>query len=341
MAKVLYVNHRQQQCGVFEFGSGIANALIDSIQHEFSYCECDSFEELKTNYNNIHPDVIIYNYHPTTMPWIRSGRFNLPVTFMLRAIHIGTIHEVYQQLADDVTDEIFDFHIGPDPTMNLINPIVFKTGRLLPIIPDMKSARRVDKIPIIGSFGFATGGKGFDKIVKLVQQEFDEAVIKLNISFAKFGDETGENARKIAQECRALLYKKSIQLIIDHRYLEKHDLLHFLSSNSINVFLYDNMEERGISSATDWALASGRPLAISRSRLFRHLYNCRPSVCVEDSSLQSILENGTESLEFLYRLWSPESILAEYEKIVSTVLTRKSKSRSGKRRPIFFYLTRS
>ena len=46
-------------------------------------------------------------------------------------------------------------------------------------------------------FGFAMNGKGFTNIIEKIQEEFDEADINLNISYAKFGDENGDNARRI------------------------------------------------------------------------------------------------------------------------------------------------
>ncbi|MEJ7829575.1 MAG: hypothetical protein WKF91_15300, partial [Segetibacter sp.] len=116
----------------------------------------------------------------------------------------------YQRLADEADNRIFDFHIAADPTLILKNPIVYKTGRLLLDKPNNVEER--NQVPVIGSFGFATPGKGFDKIVRLVQEEFDEAIINFNIPYAKYGDESGLNARKIADECRILVKKASIQL---------------------------------------------------------------------------------------------------------------------------------
>ena len=36
-------------------------------------------------------------------------------------------------------------------------------------------------IPIIGSFGFATLGKGFELVVDAVNKEFDEAVVRISM----------------------------------------------------------------------------------------------------------------------------------------------------------------
>jgi cyclopropane fatty-acyl-phospholipid synthase-like methyltransferase len=172
----------------------------------------------------------------------------------------------------------------------------------------------------------------------LVQNEFDHAVIKLNIPFSKFGDKEGILAREIAAACKKLVYKRTIDLQINHDYLEKQQLLSFLSSNTINVFLYDDMKNRGISSATDWALAAGRPLAISRSRLFRHLFNCKPSICIDDNNLKTILANGVISLKHLWTEFSPEMVLWDYERIVADILKKKSKKVTRKRTAARFLL---
>ncbi|HXU28778.1 MAG TPA: class I SAM-dependent methyltransferase, partial [Bacteroidia bacterium] len=260
MTNVLYVNHKAQKCGVYEFGKEIGLLLEASKKFNIKYVECDSFAELTAYFKLIKPGIILYNYHPSTMQWLLpSTRFKPYKTYYLNAVQIGTIHEVYQEVADSADNNMFDFHIGPDPTLLLKNPLVYKTGRLLP-----KKVREVEvtnNIPVIGSFGFATPNKGFEKIITLVQNEFDEAIINLNIPFAKFGDTYGQNAQKIASNCKNLVTKKGIVLNINHDYLGKENLISFLSKNTLNIFLYDEVANRGISSATDWALASGRPMA--------------------------------------------------------------------------------
>jgi len=333
MIKVMYVNHKAQQCGVYEFGKEIGSLLTTSKRFEVAYVECDSFIELKKHYGTIKPNIILYNYHPTTMGWILpSNKYSPNKTSYLDAVHIGTIHEVYQELADSVTNDVFDFHVAPDPTLLLKNSLVYKTGRLLPA--EIKENEVSSKIPIIGSFGFATPNKGFESIIKLVQNEFDEAVINLNIPFAKFGDVNGENAKRIAQNCRALINKQGIILNIDHNYLEKNELLEFLAKNTINVFLYDEGKNRGISSATDWALASGRPLAISKSSLFRHLLNCKPSICIADNSLKTITDNGIAPIRKFYSEYSKEVVLWDYERILDNAF-EKSKNPNFKEHSLY------
>jgi hypothetical protein len=335
--KVLYVNHKKQRCGVYEFGRDIGNLLLKSYKFDVCYVECDSLFEFKREFKVKLPNIVIWNFHPITMPWVsQRGRFSIPLKYKFSAIHIGTIHEVYQELADEIDNNIFDFHIAPDPTLMLKNSIVFKTGRLLPA--KVLETKDVNTLPIIGSFGFATKGKGFEKIIDIVQDEFDEALIKLNIPFAKFGDTNGKNAKEIAALCRKRINKAKISLEINHDYLDRNELISFLSSNSINVFLYDDMEKRGISSALDWALASRRPIAISNSSLFRHLFNCKPSICINDNSLKCILENGTKPVEKLYQEYSPEVILWEYENILEKIILKITRKKIKSRTTLRYYL---
>ena len=88
----------------------------------------------------------------------------------------------------------------------------------------------------IGSFGFATNGKGFTNIIEKVQEEFGNAIINLNISFAKFGDENGENAREIVQIAQKKIKKKGINLNISHDHLTTEEILKFLSKNNLMFF---------------------------------------------------------------------------------------------------------
>lgn len=314
--KILFINHHKTQCGVYEFGRNIGDALKKSAL-EFVYCECGSADELKTAIKRYEPNAVIYNYHPTTLDWLTDAvtkRVNIP--------QIGLIHEVTQTIADAADNRLFNFHIAHDPTLLLKNPIVFKVGRLIPLYEHRANEPAV---PTIGSFGFGTGGKGFEKIVALVGREFDEAVIRFNIPFATFGDTDGANAHRIADECRSGITKPGIRLEITHDYLDQAAVLDFLAHNTINVFLYEDLGvARGLSSATDLALAAGRPIAVSSSAMFRHLSDAVPSVSIADRSLKEIIASGVVPLEKYYREWSEEMLCWEYERICNDVLSRAS-----------------
>ncbi|MEJ7587331.1 MAG: hypothetical protein WKI04_07185 [Ferruginibacter sp.] len=198
------------------------------------------------------------------------------------------------------------------------NPIVYKTGS----IPSYKNNFPLPAVVTVGSFGFGTPQKGFEKIIIKVQEEFDDAIIRLNIPSADFGDADGSNARKIAANCRALLRKKGIQLEVTHDFLSDNQMLDFLAQNSINVFLYEATSGRGLSSATDNALAVGRPLAISNSSMFRHVLKTVPSVRLDTSSLKQVLTGGFEPFQKLLLEWDGTNTRWEYERILDSAINK-------------------
>ena len=327
-SKILYVNHKAQKCGVYEFGRMIGNTISASKLFDFVYCECDCWDEFKEIFDRLSPDAVIYNYHPCTMPWISQltevNGYMQSQSCAIDVPQIGTIHEVYQASADSANNRVFDYHIAPDPTLLLRNPLIYKTGRL---VPRCNVTPAANAVVTVGSFGFATNGKCFERIVRQVQSEFDEAVVNLNLSFSRYMDEKGVEARKVADTIRKEVVKPGIRLNITHHHLDENELLSFLAMNDINVFFYDYQERRGLSSAADWALAVHRPLAITKSGMFRHLFTCYPSICIEDHSLKKIIANGTHAIDSLYEEWSPESLVWDYERVMRDVFAKESDRR--------------
>lgn len=335
--KILFVTHKPKQCGVYEFGKNVFKAISSSQIFDFTKAECDSLKDLNQEIYSNNPDAVIYNYHPSVMPWlatkISKGIYKNNITNK-NFIQIGIIHEITQEVADNATgysnklvigtsqkrlNALFDFYIAPDPTLLLKNPLVFKTGRL---IPQYENSRTIPSIPTIGSFGFGTPNKGFEKLVSKVQEEFTEAVIRLSIPSADFGDPDGLKARQIADNCRELIQNKKIELEISHQFLTDPELLDFLASNSINAFMYEDRGGRGLSSTVDNALAVNRPIAVSNSPMFRHILNSCPSVNVQQFSIKEIMSNGPDCLNKLSRDWNSENLRWEYERILYAVFKR-------------------
>ena len=338
MSKILFITHREKQCGVFEFGKDIFNAISSSSKYEFIRAECESLSDLQAAIETHAPRAIIYNYHPAVLPWlctkVSKGIYRNNIA-AIKIPQVGIIHEITQQVADTATgyrnkyilgsseirlNSLFDFYIAADPTLLLKNPLVFKTGRL---VPQYNKEIVEPVVTTIGSFGFATPKKGFEKIVGLVQKEFDKAIIRLNMPAADFGDKDGSNARKIAAQCKSLITKPNISLEVSHDFLDKDQLLGFLAGNSMNVFLYEGSAGRGISSATDNALAVKKPIAVSGSSMFRHILGAQPSVNADTVPLKTILQNGFEPLYNISKDWNKENMVWEFERILSKIFNNK------------------
>jgi hypothetical protein len=313
--KVLYVNHPDRDCGVYQFGKSIGTTIASSRKYEIVYLECSGAPALNTAIAREAPSCIVYNYHPSTMQWAKWNAFAVDVP------QIATIHEIYQAVADEAGDEPFDYYVAADPTLLLKNPLVFKTGRL---VPTYRTAREwpTSSVPTIGSFGFGTPGKGFDSIVRQVQREFDEAIIRFNIPNASFGDPEGRAARKIAADCRALISKPGIRLEVTHEFMDDESLLDFLAQNTLNAFMYEHMEARGISSVIDYALAVDRPIAVSESSMFRHVHAAAPSTVVPRESFRDIIARGVSPLRKLKEDFTAENLVWDYERLLHEALRR-------------------
>jgi SAM-dependent methyltransferase len=334
---ILFVSHKKAQCGVYEFGNTITDVLQNSKIFKFIRVECSSFLDLQTAISEYAPSCIVYNYYPSVLPWVATRIAPMLWKSNISSIDIpqlGIIHEITQHIADTATvyrrkyllsrashlsNSLFDFYIAADPTLLLLNPFVYKTGRL---IPSYQNSFSVPPKPVIGSIGFATPQKGFEKVVQLVQREFDEAVIRFNIPAADYGDKYCVNAKAIAEKCKDLITKQGIQLTVTHDYLDNKTMMDFLAKNTVNVFLYEDKTGRGLSSAVDNAIAVQRPVAVSDGVMFRHVFDVEPSVCVTKNNLKTIIQNGFAPLRKHYNEWNSENLLWEYERILNSVISR-------------------
>ena len=84
---ILFVTHTQSQCGIYEFGKNIAESLQKSEKYNFIKLECSSLIELKNAIKLYAPSAIIYNYHPTILPW-------LTYTFLPHGLHRNEIYDI-------------------------------------------------------------------------------------------------------------------------------------------------------------------------------------------------------------------------------------------------------
>jgi hypothetical protein len=258
------------------------------------------------------------------MPWL-----NLSIVRSIGAYHVGIVHESNvlfprprqreQSLLKRILggrkntplESLFHLHLDVNPIGSLGLP-----RPLFEIIPGPSEHSFITYgqdtgIPIIGSFGFGFKDKGFDKIIYKVNQEFDEAIIKFIIPVPGYGlNTTGE----VTACCNAILTKPGIQIKVSHEYFTDNEILQFLSSNTINCFFYDAMHGRSISSTIDYALSVRKPLCITNSQMFRHIYS--PLIDCDVVSIRSCLETSVPYLAKFNEMWSNRSLIERVEKIL-------------------------
>jgi 2-polyprenyl-3-methyl-5-hydroxy-6-metoxy-1,4-benzoquinol methylase len=313
---VLFVNHRTRRCGVHEFGLEIC-AQISSSQHfNFVYVECESLDELMRNFDEHRPRAIIFNYHPTTMRW-----GHLAALAFVGVPTVGVIHDVTSEMADTWKEDFFFRLITHDPHLETSNQLFSRAPRPVPQYRPTSSPPHSDQIRI-GSFGFAAPDKGFDQIVLAAQNSFDNCLIRLHIPGGDFYDVAGDSARELVERCRSLVIKPGIMLEAVHDFLSRDQLIEFLASNHLNALFYEpDRGLGGISSAADIALASGRPLALRRGKMFRNFAGANPSIFIDDVTLPEILANGTAPLEPFLSSWTPAALVAAYELVVNKAIS--------------------
>ena len=301
MNKVLVINHRQTHCGVHSFGKRIYDLIKNSEDVQYVYSEMESVGEYLEAVNLHKPNYIVYNWHVTPMPWLTEGL----IIFHQDIKHYFIFHEEFTR--DNYDKYLFfgdyDFTGGEkfgEKKVLLPRPLLDYGG----IYPE-------NKILTVGSFGFGFWQKGYHTLTELVNKTFPEAVLRYHMPYSYFGDSLHEQTNAVEKACIDANTNYNIKLDISHQFLEDKGVLEFLAGNDINVFLYGENGE-GISSVIDFALSVKRPIAVSSSRMFRHVL--KDEIDINKNSIQEILNKGTKPLEPYYDKWSINKFKEEFDK---------------------------
>jgi len=317
---VIFLNHKIHNCGVYQYGLRLYNILYKSNDITYIYKEIDSYDEYKNfifdNSKNLIK--IIFNYHSCTMPWLNSEN----IYKHNKIKNIGIIHESRGHFFDIICDIVPNqdetpkkFSI-PRPIYENIDNIIFNKDNLISEeVNSFINAYTNDNIPIFGSFGFGFDNKGFDKIITLINNNYERAIIKLIIPIAHFDPNNKEQTiNNIRNKLINIHKKKEIILMISHTFFSNENILRFLKSNTMNIFLYDYMNGRSISSVIDYALSVKKPLGISDSCMFRNIYH--DSICLYKTSIKDCLENSVNYCEKFLIEYSHENLIKKFDSVI-------------------------
>jgi hypothetical protein len=320
MSTVLFVTQTQagrEACGIGLMGNLVATVLVKSTEYKFEVIYTDEYGAVEAAIKNFNPVAVIYNYSNGTSPWmnqehVRAKYNNIP--------HIKIHHDMHQGLVDAFIPAQygnFPYLISDDPTLRG-NDRVFITQRIIPAYTPKNFPE--PSIPTIGFQGFGPPHKGIYRIAQTVQNEFDEAILRLHISPGLFGDPAGNDARKRVEECRAIIRKPGIKIVATHTFVSNEELIDILAQNTINCYFFDYLDGCGLASSPDFALAARKPIAITRSHQFRNLWNLSPSICIEQRTLRDIIQSGLTPLLPLYEAYTEENLIKDYTRILHTIL---------------------
>jgi hypothetical protein len=302
--KGIFYNSKQSVCSIWESGKMCYDALSKSVNYTLDYSEA---EFLDTNY-----DFAIFNHHPTVNNWITESlvkSYNKPTFCVVTEVTFN----------EDViyfSPKFFSDYIVLDPTINETNHI-HAFGRPL---EDFHITNDLDtnSIPNIFSFGFATHGKEWHKIVEIVHNEFDNAIIHFNIPKATYvpQDMHDNIINSIYIQCYHIIKKKGIQLKITHDNLSKEELITLCSKQTINCFYYNRQHlfASGLAAVTDQAISSGRPILVTGDRTFRHIHkyiNYFPNISIKEA-----IQTTQSGVLLMKSDWSSTNFLLKFEKIL-------------------------
>jgi hypothetical protein len=261
MLRGIFLNTPKAACSIHESGMMIYNALKSSDYYQLDYKEVD---ENSRTFDDKY-DFVVFNYHPYTMGWLDTSKVSnirgTKIAFILETLP----NNPYAMCAPGH----FDVYCPLDPSMNLDDPSVYPFPR--PLDPPLATLPELPTIPTIGSFGFATKGKGFELVVDAVNNEFDRAIIRIHTATNTVIGKGKPDPGTLEDRCRNIA-NPGIDVIVTHDYLTKQGLIEWCGQNTLNCFLYDR-HQPGLSATTDQAISSGRPLAVSDNETFRHIHD--------------------------------------------------------------------
>jgi hypothetical protein len=168
MKSGLFVSQKGERCGVYQFGRRVFGALSRGKNITWQYLECDGADAALFLVKSNRPDIVVLNHHPATMGWAASSRWGDD-----GAVVFSIFHEANQDAADRLKASFFDFLLCPDPTLLPQNPIIVPVPR---VTTDYDiAAIEPPELFTVGSFGFVTHGKGFDRLCAKVNAECDSS----------------------------------------------------------------------------------------------------------------------------------------------------------------------
>lgn len=302
----IFYNSSKSVCSIWESGLMCYNALKKSEKYTLDYSEGNTFD--------YSYDFAIVNQHYSVNNWINENiikQFNKPifcivteVSFSSNPIEFSAAHYTHYIVLDSTIDETEQVHAF---------------GRPVEDYDIVHNVNHDSNKPSIFSFGFATPGKDWHKIVELVQQDYDDADIHFNIPKGTYVPHHIHNSEmsKIYDNCKKILTKPGIQLKITSDVFSKEELIKICSTKTINCFYYDRHKlgyKSGLAAVTDQAISAGRPLFVTGDCTFRHIHKYIPHY--PNISIKEAIEKTQEGVLAMKKEWSSANFTRKFEKIL-------------------------
>lgn len=295
------------------FTARLLHALETGGQAEWRLASCTSAEQALDAAQAFTPDALILD--DATLPWAQD-----PLLRDSGLPFLAIDHAADQGATDLSTPTSFDALLCPDPTLLPHNP------RIHPVLRPLPTPRR-DPAPApptftVGCFGDETHTDGFVRLCRLIDTQFNTALIRLALAPG-----CAPALRSIIEQtCREAFHNPGIALEIIQTPIDDAALLDFLAANTINAFLDEDLSAQSrppICPRIDLALACGRPFAVSPASRFRHVHAINPSIRADERTLADIAGSGIVPLRPLIARSAPAQAGAAWEAAIHTALQRR------------------
>lgn len=307
MKNVGFVTGPIKECGIHTYAMCVMEILKKSKKYNFHLLEVSNTTELLNLCQSKNIEGVIYNWHPAIMPWCTPDFVN-QVTHLKQYIILG--HELsfetkqFTNISGILTvDPLLPY---VDISQPGVRPITYY---------DDITYSPPGSILKIGTSGFGQQKKGFDALISILNQQFvnEDVILNVHSSVGYFVDPSGHTAMASIRAYEHML-RPNIKLNITHQFFEKRELIQWLNGNDINLYCYHNYDGPGVSSSIDKALAARKPIGVNTSNYFKHI--CKDGINIYKTPIREILANGITPLQEYYNKWNPEKLLEQYEDMI-------------------------
>jgi FkbM family methyltransferase len=306
--KGIFYNSKKAECSIYESGLMVYNCLKLSNLYTLDYTEDNNFL--------YEYDFAVVNEHIIVNNWVTKEMiytFKKPVFCVVTEISFTDNYI-------DKSPNFYSAYILLDSSINDHNNL-YSFAR--PLEDNIQIEYKENNIPIIGSFGYPTVGKQWDLIVKEVQNEFDEAIIRFNIPYATYIPDNEIRINEVKEMCDKIINKPNIKLIFSHNNFSKEELVKWCSENTINCFFYcrEHIFSNGLCATADQAIVAEKPLLVSGDKTFRHIHDYidfYPNISIKEA-----INSTLDGVKKMKNDWSSKNFCNKFEHILN-IYTNKS-----------------
>jgi len=330
----VFVNTTAAMCSIYESGRQVFDCLKNSSKYTLEYIGLDELDRFlageigpafSKNATRDHAkkpsesfDFWILNYHPDTMepyflPSAVSALAGLKFAIVLEVEPDNPIRRAPQT--------VFDYYMVLDPSAQ-------PTEKIVPFPRPLSGKSRQpgptrNAVPVIGSFGLGTPGKGFEHVVEAVNREFDEAIVRINVPESTYADPHmfkvhGQSYAVYLKQLCEKIAKPGIRVEFTQNFMDDDALIDWCMANDLNCFMYTRRQS-GLSATTDQAIISGRPLLLSSNDTFRHIHQYLPFYPL--SSMRQAIATSGVGVQKMQVAWSSDS----FRELFTQTLERANK----------------